>query len=625
MLYNVSYDIAAVLITAILYVVLRTTYYTKGAKATAFRKYVLAVLCVSALDLITAYTISYGVYVNDFLNVILNSMFQLSSIGAIFFGVSYIFMFFREVPKVTKIIDGFFLIIYILLVAGNLFYPILFTFIDGEYVHGPLFFSSYAVCGIIVTHALIEVIIRHKYIPKKEFIGSVFFLIMPLIFMGVQIMSGSALVIFFGEALSSLVMLFSIETPDYSKLTKAMEDLEVAKEEANVANITKGRFLANMSHEIRTPLNGIIGMNNMILKTSNDSDVMDYAKNVDTVSHSLLSIINDILDFSKIESGNMDIINENYKVSELIKEATVLVSNRYKEKGLKFTVDCDQNIPSVLYGDKNRVKQVLVNLLTNAIKYTKEGFVELDISFSKYDDEKILMKMSVKDSGIGISEEDMQSLFQSFKRLDEKKNRNIEGTGLGLSITSMLLSLMNGTIECKSKYGVGSEFIACVPQKVVDDTPLGDFNNEDELEDITSSLFANYKVKNAKALVVDDVDMNVVIIKMQLEELGFEVDEAYSGVECIEKVKNNTYDLIFMDHMMPEMDGLEALEKIYEIDRFVEANTPVIVLTANAIAGSKEEYLSFGFNDYLAKPVEFVDLYNMVKKHLDRSKIVVGE
>ena len=393
------------------------------------------------------------------------------------------------------------------------------------------------------------------------------------------------------------------------------EKLVEAAETAVNAGKAKSRFLAQMSHEIRTPINAVLGMNEMILRESNDESIRDYAVNIQTAGKNLLGLINTILDFSKIEEGKMEIIPVRYDTSTMIGNIVNSISSRAKEKGLTFEAHIDSDIPSVLYGDDMRVSQVAINLLTNAVKYTRSGRVDLYITGKMKDEETLSLGVRVKDTGIGIKEEDLGKLFESFTRLDEKKNRNIEGTGLGMSIVIRLLDMMGSGLNVNSKYGEGSEFSFEVDQPVVDKTPIGDYEQRmrEEAEKREEDRYV-YAPK-ARLLIVDDNDMNLKVIKNLLKQNGIVPDLAESGAETIEKLKDNTYDIVLLDHMMPGMDGVETLKKAKEENLIHEGET-VIALTANAVVGARERYLDIGFDDYLSKPVEIAALEDALAKYL---------
>ncbi|MBO4903880.1 MAG: response regulator, partial [Lachnospiraceae bacterium] len=393
--------------------------------------------------------------------------------------------------------------------------------------------------------------------------------------------------------------------------------------EANeLAHINKAKddFLANMSHEIRTPLNGILGMDEMILRDAKESRVRDYALEIKSAGNTLLSIINDILDLSKIESGNFEIIPVEYDVASVLNDVLNMTRIRAKKKGLKYDLNVSCDIPSGLYGDEIRIRQVLLNVINNAIKYTNEGSVEVNVS-----SEPVMMGnyinliVKVADTGIGIKEEDKDKLFQSFRRLDERKNHSIEGTGLGLHITSLLLQMMEGSIAFESEYGKGSTFTINVPQKVVRAAAIGDFSkavrshlNSMDVDEV--GLYA----PNARVLVVDDNDMNLDVMEGLLRDTKIRADYVDSGAQCIENVQNVKYDCILLDQMMPQMSGEETLAEMNRLD--ILKGTPVIALTADAIMGARESYIEKGFADYISKPVKYEVLENVLREYIPKEK-----
>ncbi|MCR4605201.1 MAG: response regulator [Eubacterium sp.] len=392
--------------------------------------------------------------------------------------------------------------------------------------------------------------------------------------------------------------------------------------EANeIAHISEAKdsFLANMSHEIRTPLNGMLGMDEMIIRETKESEVKKLALEIKSAGNTLLSIINDILDLSKIESGNFEIIPVEYDLASVLNDVLNLTRPRALKKGLKYEYTISEDLPSKLFGDEIRIRQAMLNIVNNAIKYTKEGFVDVDVSYEKGKDDAINLIIRVTDTGIGIKTEEQDKLFTSFVRLDKKKNRTIEGTGLGLHITHKILGMMDGKIRVNSVYGKGSTFTISVPQKVVTADPIGDFSkavNEylNNIETDEVHLFA----PDASVLVVDDNEMNLEVVEGILKDTQMRVDLAGSGEECIEKVSEKTYDCILLDQMMPEMNGEETLQELKKRD--VLRDTPVIALTADAIIGAKESYISKGFTDYISKPVKYSELEALLKKYIPEEK-----
>ena len=413
-----------------------------------------------------------------------------------------------------------------------------------------------------------------------------------------------------------------LEALELRERQKEMEArmLKLEKSEADAANRAKSSFLAEMSHEIRTPINAMIGMNQMILRTSKEKDTLGYAANIDAASKTLLSLVNSILDFSKIEDGKMEIIPAAYKTRSLIRSLVSSVSGRMADKGLYFELDIDENLPSVLFGDDMRVRQVIQNLLTNAVKYTEKGSVILSVKDGGRDEEGIFLDVSVKDTGIGIKQEDMKRLFESFERLDENRNRNIEGTGLGMSIVSKLLSMMGTELKVESEYGKGSEFSFRLRQGIEDSEPIGKFVLSDE--DAESEIYqCRLYAPGAKVLVVDDNSMNLKVAKNLMSLFGIIPTLASSGPEAIDLIRTEKYMIVFLDHMMPGMDGIETLGHLKE--EGLTEGMKIIALSANAIIGARESYLEAGFDDYLSKPIDIRSLEGSLEKYLPGE--VIGE
>lgn len=405
-----------------------------------------------------------------------------------------------------------------------------------------------------------------------------------------------------------------------AELREMTVQLEKAKEEAERANKAKSDFLARVSHELRTPVNAILGMNEMILRESDDDEICNYAYDAKNAALSLLSIINELLDSSKIESGMMEIIEENYHLGSVLNDLYSMVSIRAKEKELNLTFDVDEKIPRAYCGDAKRIKQVVLNILTNAIKYTTQGSVLLKVSCTKVEQEEAVLKFSVKDTGSGIQNENIEKIYDAFQRFDIEKNKNVEGTGLGMNIVQQFLKLMGSELKIVSEYGKGSEFSFEIVQKVVDAAAIGDFKEKNSYSAQEREQTKAFTAPDAKILLVDDNKMNIKVLKGLLKQNKVQTDDAISGKECLALAEQNTYDLIFIDHMMPEMDGIETLHIMKE--KKLCENTPIIMLTANAIVGDRERYLAEGFDDFLSKPVIPQALNEMLLKYLPEEKIL---
>ena len=404
---------------------------------------------------------------------------------------------------------------------------------------------------------------------------------------------------------------------------RKLDEMKKLKEDADQANIAKSDFLARMSHEIRTPINSILGMNEMILRESKSREIRGYAQDVMNAGKSLLSIVNDILDSSKIESGKMQIINAKYDLSSMLNDIVNMFSVKAEEKYLKFYVEVNPELPNNLYGDDVRIKQIFVNLLGNAIKYTEKGSVTLLVDGSVNRD-WVTLRVQVKDTGIGIREEDQKKLFGAFERVDLKKNRNVEGTGLGLNITRNLLKMMNSELQVESVYGEGSNFHFELLQRISTGEKIekiGDFRQRVEKSQNELKYKAAFCAPEAKVLVVDDNAMNRSVFRNLVKQTKVQVTDVDSGMAALREVEQKHYDLIFLDHMMPEMDGVETFRHMKEMDNNQCKDTPIIMLTANAVLGAREEYLREGFHDFLSKPIEPVKLEKMIQKYLPEELI----
>lgn len=410
----------------------------------------------------------------------------------------------------------------------------------------------------------------------------------------------------YGETMGYIIII-----DDLTDKIKTIEALEAARKSANNA---KSNFLAQMSHEIRTPLNTVLGMNEMILRESDSETVSKYASYIKNAGQTLLGIINDILDLSKLEVGKTNIVAEDYNLKFVINDIINLVSLKIREKGLKFRLDMAKDIPMYLHGDVLRIKQVIINIMNNAVKYTDKGQITLGVGWEKADKESIMLIFEIRDTGRGIKKKDIERIFSPFERAEEQRNHTIEGNGLGLAITRKLVRLMGGEISVRSEFGKGSVFEVQILQRIVHEK-----NGENvlKLQSREKHEDTHISAPDAKILVVDDVETNRIVVKELLRVTDINVEVASSGEMCLELMKNNRYDLVLLDHMMPGMDGIETLKLIRKMENSLNKDTPVIAMTANAVLGAKSMYLSEGFDDYISKPIGYIELENLIKRYVD--------
>lgn len=473
---------------------------------------------------------------------------------------------------------------------------------DYVFSSGPAALFTYGMCAVFIILLGSRIFIRFKYLKKKKYTPILLYILMIIIGALIQLNYPQFLVVSTVTTFITCLMYFTIENPD----VKMIEKLNILKNQADKANMAKSEFLSSMSHEIRTPLNAIVGFSESLKEESLSKEAMEEVDDIISASSTLLEIVNGILDISKIEANKIEIVDNEYDISKVLKELVNLTKVKIGAKPIDLKVNVAKDLPQYLYGDQLRVKQVILNLLTNAAKYTDSGVINFDVT-SVIANDSCRLIISVKDTGRGIKKENIDKLFTKFERLDEE-NSTIEGTGLGLAITKKLVTMMGGKIVVKSEYQKGSDFIVAIDQKIVANPTI-----KEENEIALNKSLSTYKDK--KILLVDDNNMNLKVAKRLLQIYEVQIDTCDNGNDTINKIKNNeNYDLILLDDMMPGKSGCETLKELKEIPNF---KIPVVVLTANAIEGMKEKYLDAGFDDYLAKPIAKDELKRILAKFLN--------
>lgn len=461
---------------------------------------------------------------------------------------------------------------------------------------------TYLVAFVLIIYSIYTAIRYRKNIAKNKTKPLYIFVILMLLNFFIQNFFPDLFLINFLLCIVVIIMYFTIENPD----VKLINQLEIAKDQADKANQAKTEFLSSMSHEIRTPLNAIVGFSECMLPSTDLTEIKGFAKDIVDASHNLLEIVNGILDISKIEAGRMEIIPKEYNPREVFNSLCKLVKPRIGNKPIEFKTNISPDLPGILKGDMGKVKQIVLNLLTNAAKYTDEGNIEFNVTcVNRQDTKKCLLYIAVKDTGRGIKKEDISKLFNKFERIDEDRNTTIEGTGLGLAITKNLAEMMGGKITVDSKFEEGSVFRVYIEQDIISmEVP------ESNTEEIQIDYNAN---QGKRILIVDDSKINLKVANQILKPYNFNVKLVESGYECLEVMETSTFDLILMDIMMPKMNGVETLRRLKEMDGF---DIPVVALTADAIEGTDEKYLNAGFDAYLSKPIDRYELDRVLNKYL---------
>ena len=633
--YIIESEIAVIFLSITLCVYLHIIYSGTSSDKKGLLRYCYIATASGIVDIIASFILAEGSSFSAVSKYICSIIIQCVDCGVYFMFMRYISCFGSDTPGKRRMLyaQNIFLgVFFYLQLVGHFTGANYSISPDGAIVPGELF--HLITSGFILlwsVWAWVEIFIYRRAFTK----GQMWALVLNLIFCWTLMFLQSQFfphipIQFIIISVNMYYFFFLLETPAYRDLERTLERLKKAKEiadqaneEAIAADAAKGEFLANMSHEIRTPLTTIMGMDEVILRKYEPGPVYEYARDIQSAGNSLLHIINDILDFSKIESGQLELALRNYDLGQVLRNVDNMVKIRAEQKGLQYTAQIDDSLPDELFGDRIRVQQIMVNILNNAVKYTKKGSVKFTLTGVRGDDPSlIVLHVTVTDTGIGIHAEDIPKLFKSFSRIDAKETHNIEGTGLGLAITGRLIELMGGSVEVTSTYGIGSTFHVVIPQKIVGEKTLRDYEIESghKKKEVRKVL----KAPGAKVLVVDDNDMNRIVLRSLMKENEVLIDEAESGDECLKKCAQNQYDVILMDYMMPKMDGKETLHNLKAMTDAPGASAKVIVCTANALVGVRAELLSAGFDDFLSKPVNGKELEEMLAKYIPPEKITQG-
>lgn len=625
LIYNIDFELAAIVILMVAIAVTHTQSLTESESNRRFIFFTYATLAAAVMDTVTAISISWAANIPNWLNMMLNTAYFACAVLAPFSFWRYITAHIRR-GSARKTPDAVNEVIFLLceaFVVVNFFTGWVFSFDDEHtYIHGPAYIMFYLGPTYFVVAGVIAVIANRGAFRRNQFISAVSFIFITLFGPVIQmLLFQSILITAFLGAVALLFMMFSLETPDYHNLISAMIELrearetaDAAREEAQAANSVKSVFLENISHEIRTPINAVLGYNEMIEKETREPRTAEYSRNIRSATLRLLSMFNDVMDFTQIDEGRLVIEDRPYSVRTLLNDSLVFGKLSAEEKGLEFRYSIDGNIPQMLTGDCARLSQIISNLISNALKFTTEGFVGVEAGWQAETADMGRLVIRITDSGIGMMPEDIRKISQSFSRFDNRRTRNIQGLGLGLTIVTRLLELMGSRLEIESEYEKGSTFGFSVKAKVHNAAPIGRLELGAAAEKTAPEADGDITAPNARILSVDDNPMNLNLFTGVLRSTGMQIDTAENGEEALRLIKANKYDIIFLDHMMPVMDGEEVLRRL-RADHLCD-NTPVIVITANASGGARERYLNAGFDDYISKPVDIDRLRSIIRRLL---------
>lgn len=621
LLYNIDFDIAALAFMALTYILMRINYVQNTEQSKRFQGLIIVVAIATTLDIFTAYTISYAAVVPIWLNLLLNSLYFFFSTFMSLKYVHYI-AFFTNKGRLTgkgMVFNAALLVAFAVFLIVNLFTGVMFSFTEsGEYVHGVTYLMGIIVPLYYIFYAGLVLALNWKTFNRKIKSCIAFFLVLAEIGPILQVFwLPEQLLSLFTPAMAILIMVFSLETPDYRALMQTMDELKETKEvaeqskaEAVKANKVKSEFLANMSHELRTPINSIIGNSRFIINETRESGTLEYAAYVEASGKTLIAIVNDILDYTAIEAGKLTLHEEPYSLLSVIRDIQMFAEYNAKQKGLEVRFSVEENLPRTLLGDSARLMQILFNLISNALKYTEEGWVQITVSWKSVSEAEGVLGIRVSDTGIGMTEEQMRQVMESFVQ----GGSHNQGVGLGLTIVTRLLDRMGSELHIESETGKGSVFSFELEMEAPDATPIGEIDLTAETAFLENGQESGLHAPGARILAVDDYPMNLDLLRGMLRDTSIEVDTATNGRDALELLKKNTYHVLLLDHMMPDMDGVAILQEIRK--QGLCQGVPIIVITANAVAGSREQYLEEGFDDFISKPIIVSRLMAMLRKYL---------